>query len=184
VPAKAIRTAGAKFFFLPKYSPDLNPIEKVFAKLKQWLRKAARRTDGAVCNAIAEILPLTSPDECSSYFAQAGYSSDLQDVGIDRDRGEDQAMDTAPVKGLFLAPSLVAPVDKGVENTRRRGSFRAMEPPKRREPPSNRAKPIPKIGLWRERVQCSAHDDARFAREMPSARNSLLDGDRISGNSR
>src|SRR5262252_10593420 len=66
----AIRAAGAKLFFLPKYSPDLNPIEKFFAKLKHWLRKAATRTVDAVYNAIAEILPLTSPVECSNYFAQ------------------------------------------------------------------------------------------------------------------
>ena len=70
---QAIRAAGAKLFFLPKYSPDLNPIEKFFAKLKHWLRKAARRTVDAVYNAVAEILPLTSPAECSNYFAQAGY---------------------------------------------------------------------------------------------------------------
>ena len=70
---RAIRAAGAKLFFLPKYSPDLNPIELFFAKLKHWLRHAARRTAAAVCNAIADILPLTSPDECSNYFAQAGY---------------------------------------------------------------------------------------------------------------
>jgi transposase len=71
---KAIRAGGAKLFFLPKYSPDLNPIEMFFAKLKHWLRKAARRTVDAVCNAIADILPLTIPDECSNYFAQAGYA--------------------------------------------------------------------------------------------------------------
>jgi putative transposase len=71
---RAIRAAGAKLFFLPKYSPDLNPIELFFAKLKHWLRHAARRTAAAVCNAIADILPLTSPDECSNYFAQAGYA--------------------------------------------------------------------------------------------------------------
>ena len=71
---QAIRAAGAKLFFLPKYSPDLNPIEKFFAKLKHWLRKAARRTVDAVYNAIADILPLTTPDECSNYFAQAGYA--------------------------------------------------------------------------------------------------------------
>jgi putative transposase len=70
----AIRAAGAKLFFLPKYSPDLNPIEKFFAKLKHWLRKAARRTVDAVYNAVAEILPLTSPAECSNYFVQAGYA--------------------------------------------------------------------------------------------------------------
>jgi putative transposase len=71
---QAIRAAGAKLFFLPKYSPDLNPIEKFFAKLKHWLRKAASRTVDAVYNAVAEILPLTSPAECSNYFAQAGYA--------------------------------------------------------------------------------------------------------------
>src|SRR5262249_19154014 len=71
---RAIRAAGAKLFFLPKYSPDLNPIEKFFAKLKHWLRKAARRTVDAVYNAIAEILPLTSPAECSTYCALAGYT--------------------------------------------------------------------------------------------------------------
>ena len=70
---RAIRAAGAKLFFLPKYSPDLNPIEKFFAKLKHWLRKAARRTVDAVYNAVAEILPLISPAECSNYFAEAGY---------------------------------------------------------------------------------------------------------------
>jgi putative transposase len=70
----AIRAAGAKLFFLPKYSPDLNPIEKFFAKLKHWLRKAARRTVDAVHDAIAEILPLTTPVECSNYFVEAGYA--------------------------------------------------------------------------------------------------------------
>jgi putative transposase len=71
---QAIRAAGAKLFFLPKYSPDLNPIEKFLAKLKHWLPKAARRTVDAVYNAVAESLPLTSPAECSNYFAQAGYA--------------------------------------------------------------------------------------------------------------
>ena len=70
---QAIRAAGTKLFFLPKYSPDLNPIEKFFAKLKHWLRKAAARTDEAVYDAITEILPLTASAECSNYFAQAGY---------------------------------------------------------------------------------------------------------------
>jgi putative transposase len=71
---QAIRAAGAKLFFLPKYSPDLNPIEQFFAKLKHWLRKAARRSGEALCNAIADILPMTTPQECSNYFAHSGYS--------------------------------------------------------------------------------------------------------------
>ena len=69
----AIRSVGAKLFFLPKYSPDLNPIEKYFAKLKHWLRKAARRTPEAVYCAISKILPKTKPHECSNFFTQAGY---------------------------------------------------------------------------------------------------------------
>jgi putative transposase len=71
---RAIRAAGARLFFLPKYSPDLNPIEQFFAKLKHWLRKAAKRSGDAVCNAIADILTLTTPAECSNYFAHAGYT--------------------------------------------------------------------------------------------------------------
>lgn len=53
---KLIRSVGAKLFFLPKYSPDLNPIEHVFAKLKHLLRKAATRTVEAVCAAIGQLL--------------------------------------------------------------------------------------------------------------------------------
>ena len=70
---RAIRAAGAHLFFLPKYSPDLNPIEKLFAKLKHWLRKAAARTSDAVCQAVAEILDNVTPSECANYFANAGY---------------------------------------------------------------------------------------------------------------
>jgi putative transposase len=69
----AIRAAGAHLFFLPKYSPDLNPIEQFFAKLKHWLRKAARRTTDAVCSAIGPILDTVSALECANYFANAGY---------------------------------------------------------------------------------------------------------------
>jgi transposase len=68
-----IRSAGAKLFFLPKYSPDLNPIEMLFAKLKHLLRKAAARTADTVCNAIGEILDTLTPQECRNYFSQAGY---------------------------------------------------------------------------------------------------------------
>ena len=69
-----LKDAGVTVRFLPAYSPDLNPIEKFFAKLKHWLRKAAKRTVDAVYGAIADVLPLTTPTECSNYFAQAGYS--------------------------------------------------------------------------------------------------------------
>ncbi len=58
---RAIRAAGARLFYLPQYSPDLNPIEQFVAKLKHWLRKAAQRTTEAVYDAIAPILDTVSP---------------------------------------------------------------------------------------------------------------------------
>ena len=70
---RAIRAAGAKLLFLPKYSPDLNPIEQVFSKLKHLLRKAQARSYEAVCLAIGETLQLFTPAECASYLANSGY---------------------------------------------------------------------------------------------------------------
>ena len=70
-----IRSAGAKLFFLPKYSPDPNPIEQVFAKLKHFLRKAAARTVEAVYHAIGEVLQRFTPEECANYFANSGYQT-------------------------------------------------------------------------------------------------------------
>src|SRR6201993_254602 len=70
---QTIRAAGAKLFFLPKYSPDLNPIEQVFAKLKHFLRRAAARTVEAVCLAIGQTLRLFTPKECASYLTNSGY---------------------------------------------------------------------------------------------------------------
>lgn len=70
-----IRSAGAKVFFLPKYSPDLNPIEQVFAKLKHLLRKAAARTVEAVCTAVGELLATFSAEECANYFRNSGYQA-------------------------------------------------------------------------------------------------------------
>src|SRR3974390_1041432 len=69
----AIRAAGAPLFYLPKYSPDLNPIEQFFAKLKHWLRKAPQRTVETVYQAIGPILGAVSSTECTNYFANAGY---------------------------------------------------------------------------------------------------------------
>jgi transposase len=71
----AIRKAGARLIFLPKYSPDLNPIEQVFAKLKGLLRKAAARTVEAVTDAIGKLLELFTPKECANYLTNAGYAS-------------------------------------------------------------------------------------------------------------
>ncbi len=70
---KSIRGAGAKLFFLPKYSPDLNPIEQAFSKLKHLLRKAAPRTPETVCEAIGQLLDAYTPKECANYFKNAGY---------------------------------------------------------------------------------------------------------------
>jgi transposase len=71
---KLIRSAGAKLFLLPKYSPDLNPIEQVFAKLKHLLRKAAARTVETVCAAIGELLGAFNKNECANYFENSGYA--------------------------------------------------------------------------------------------------------------
>jgi transposase len=70
-----IRSTGAKLLFLPKYSPDLNPIEQLFAKLKHLLRKAAARTLEALCAAVGEMLGAFTPQECANYFSNAGYAS-------------------------------------------------------------------------------------------------------------
>jgi transposase len=70
---RAIRALGARLFLLPKYSPDLNPIEQVFAKFKHLLRKAAARTRETVCMAIGELLGSYTPDECANYLRNSGY---------------------------------------------------------------------------------------------------------------
>lgn len=69
----AIRRAGARLVFMPKYSPDLNPIEQLFAKLKHRLRAAQRRTWDDVSDAIGQVLASLTPQECSNYFSHAGY---------------------------------------------------------------------------------------------------------------
>lgn len=71
----AIRAAGARLFFLPPYSPDLNPIEQVFAKLKTLLRKADERTVTDTWQRIGAILPAFTSAECANYIANAGYAS-------------------------------------------------------------------------------------------------------------
>ncbi len=69
----AIRAVGAKLILLPKYSPDLNPIEQLFAKLKHLLRKTAARSFDAVTEAIGQLLGSFTPQECSNYFSNSGY---------------------------------------------------------------------------------------------------------------
>ena len=72
----AIEAAGAALVFLPPYSPDLNPIENAFSKLKAMLRKAAARTLEQLWRAIASIIEDFTPKECQNYFAAAGYDAD------------------------------------------------------------------------------------------------------------
>jgi transposase len=71
---RAIRATGSKLWLLPAYSPDLNPIEQVFAKLKQLLRKAAERTFDDVCERVAKLLDEFTPQECANYVRNAGYT--------------------------------------------------------------------------------------------------------------
>ena len=70
---EAIEAAGAELRFLPPYSPDFNPIEMAFSKLKALLRKAAQRTVDGLCSAIGRLLDLITPNECANYFEAAGY---------------------------------------------------------------------------------------------------------------
>jgi len=72
---KAIRSAGAKLFFLPPYSPDFQPIEQVFAKLKQLLRKAGERSMDAAWKRVGTLLDNFTPDECANYIRNSGYAS-------------------------------------------------------------------------------------------------------------
>jgi transposase len=73
---RAIEAAGATLLYLPPYSPDFNPIENAFAKLKTLLRKAAERTVDDLWDAIADLIDLFTPQECANYFEAAGYDPD------------------------------------------------------------------------------------------------------------
>lgn len=72
----AIEAAGASLLYLPPYSPDFNPIESAFAKLKAMLRKAAERTVDGLWNAIGRIIDTVTAKECTNYFAAAGYDAE------------------------------------------------------------------------------------------------------------
>ena len=74
--SQAIAACAATLLYLPPYSPDLNPIEKAFAKLKAHVRKAAARTIVALETAAADALQTFNPTECANFFAHAGYGSD------------------------------------------------------------------------------------------------------------
>jgi transposase len=70
-----IRAAGARLWYLPPYSPDLNPIEQAFAKIKHWMRVAQKRTVDDVWRHIGTLVTDIQPAECSNYFQNAGYPS-------------------------------------------------------------------------------------------------------------
>ena len=70
---QAIVEVGATLLYLPPYSPDLNPIEKLFSKLKTLLRKAAKRSVEALWTEIGALLDTIAPAECANYFASSGY---------------------------------------------------------------------------------------------------------------
>lgn len=71
----AIRSVGAKLFYLPPYSPDLNPIEQAFSKLKTLLRKENARSFDRVSDCIGKLIQRLTPEESRNYFSQAGYAS-------------------------------------------------------------------------------------------------------------
>jgi transposase len=70
-----MESKGAKLIFLPSYSPDLNPIEQAFAKIKTMLQTTAARTIAGLHKAIARIIKTISPQECANYLARAGYAN-------------------------------------------------------------------------------------------------------------
>jgi transposase len=77
---EAIERCGAALVYLPPYSPDLNPIEQAFAKLKVLLRKIAARTVGRLWDALGDLLDYFTPQECINYLANAGYGSLIRDT--------------------------------------------------------------------------------------------------------
>lgn len=70
-----IKAAGARLWFLPPYSPDLNPIEQAFAKIKHWMRQAQNRTIEDTWRHIGNLVSMIKPVECANYLANAGYAS-------------------------------------------------------------------------------------------------------------
>jgi transposase len=72
---QAIRAAGARLWFLPAYSPDLNPIEQTFAKIKHWMRHAQKRTVEDTWRHLGTLIGSIKLDECANYFNNAGYGS-------------------------------------------------------------------------------------------------------------
>lgn len=72
---RLIKAAGARLWYLPPYSPDLNPIEQTLAKIKHWMRAAQKRTIEDVWRHVGSLVKAIEPDECNNYFVNAGYAS-------------------------------------------------------------------------------------------------------------
>jgi transposase len=72
---RMIKAVGARLWYLPPYSPDLNPIEQTFAKIKHWMRNAQKRTIADLCRGLGELVRQIQPTECQNYFVNAGYAS-------------------------------------------------------------------------------------------------------------
>lgn len=72
---EAVRAAGARLWFLPKYSPDLNPIEQAFAQIKHWMRLAQKRSVDDIWPKLGYLVATIKPDQCANYFENAGYAS-------------------------------------------------------------------------------------------------------------
>ncbi len=81
-----IEAAGASLLYLPPYSPDFNPIENAFSKIKALLRKAAERTVTGLWNAIGRIVDCFMPDECANFFVAAGYDATSSETALDQVR--------------------------------------------------------------------------------------------------
>jgi transposase len=113
---QAIRSAGAKLFFLPKYSPDLNPIEQVFAKLKHLLRNTAARTVEALVTATGALLGNYTAQERANYFVNAGYGQTWKHpalVGLKRckENGPSQSVANKPMDSSRRLATASPPVD-------------------------------------------------------------------------
>ena len=72
---ETIRQAGARLWYLPKYSPDLNPIEQAFSKIKHWMRLAQKRGEDDIWRHLGHLVGTIDPNECANYFRNAGYVS-------------------------------------------------------------------------------------------------------------
>ena len=75
---QAIESVGAQVFYLPPYSPDLNPIEQVFSKLKTLLRKFKLRTMEELWKKLGELCDVFSPNECKNYYKNSGYGNNIE----------------------------------------------------------------------------------------------------------